>query len=389
MDEVKLPAPFTSYKYLPVTMQSCYVTLEGRINYKAAFHLMPIDQCWKNGKLIRNPKPGSITYTIDQHGNCRGYGKGGKSLDNCTETTVHTTTDNVSVKIHPETMHFSGVKSNHMAMEAAVHTLNAIFYAQDMIDWYKANKNDAEECFKWLVANIITDSSGYLSFIKDIEGFNEKQSDFITYFANMLPDYTDVNVFVSLIESFKQIDMIILPYTKPIRLISINVNHNYKLYTQVVLSKLAMEFSNLEGYVVSYHNDIDIGVKIQIPYEHLLDDDIKQCIKRKSGCHTLTVYRSGAVTHSGPHQLLNEIAYNKFIPDFISVRDKVRTDGPIKLKLCSPEMIESNNNRLVKQYGRNRTDPFAVKVLEEFKLRSLNIQNNTILINLAAGEESD
>lgn len=435
------------YKYLPVTMQTCYVKLLGSIDFQTVFYLLKIypvpgPKVFDRKELPFVNVPGAILSVRDEKCNSRGLCRG-KSIKNSITMDVCNTTQNVSVKLSTKTIHFSGVTSIHMAMEAAVHVINNINKIQDYLDWFHTHRDEGDEILNWIITmielennrklvkdeiqvclgrneNVIdkilnlfdlkcleeNDLEWLVSLIKEnnnidiiedkiVEKFNIKRNmqdnipkhfniDFTKYIINMIPDYDSSEVFIDLISKYHTITKVIDRWTKPAQMININVNHNFNLRHRISRNKLARVFSELPDYNVTWRNDVNVGVKLELKYD--IPPELENRIVRSSGTHSFTVYATGSVTHSGPHQLLNEIAYNKFMTDFNNNVNRVINRNPdeqkIKIKYIHQAFITEWRNKLEDQYNRNRSDIYADQILVDFKLRSLHINPPPELINI-------
>lgn len=92
-----------------------------------------------------------------------------------------------------------------------------------------------------------------------------------------------------------------------------NINYNYNLEFPVKLSVIDKIFRNNSGFLSDYHKEVAKFVKVSLPMvtPPELKDEIRK--KKNKWSHKFTIYKTGAVTESGPHGQLNRIAYEKFI----------------------------------------------------------------------------
>lgn len=100
-----------------------------------------------------------------------------------------------------------------------------------------------------------------------------------------------------------------------------NINYNYKLGFPVKLATIDKIFRNSNDFSSEYHKDVAKFVRISLPM-NASEEIIQQVRKKKQHwSHKFIIYKTGSVTQSGPHPVLNEMAYNKFIEMILKNRD--------------------------------------------------------------------
>lgn len=366
-------------------MQTCQLAFSDEVNYKVIFYLLPIKQ--RNRVLLAQGYPysqlyqendqGTVISIGDEKGNYRGAPRS-KSIKNCITLDICGQHRNISIKLYNNRIHFSGVTSIHMAMATGIEFMKTIFKAQNHLNWFQQHLQEGQEIIDW----ISKDVAQYLEY--DLKDFPVEETlaivpqhfklEFATYIIEMIPDYTK-EMFLTFMKMYPTIKEIIKPWCIPEKVVNINVNHNFNLGCAISRSRMALTFNKMPPYKVSYLNDTNIGVTIELPYE--IPPHLQERITRSSGTHSFTVYSTGAVTHSGPDQLLNEIAYNKFIADFESVREIVKSRNParktIAFKFVPQQYLQEWTARLEEKYRRNHEDIYALEVLHNSDLHSLQV----------------
>ena len=353
------------YKYLEVTMQTCQLSFSDDVNYKVIFYLLPIKQHnrillaqgYPYGQLYQENVPGTVISIGDEKGNYRGAPRS-KSIKNCITLDICGDHRNISIKLYNNRIHFSGVTSIHMAMATGIKFMKTIFKAQEYLNWFQQHLEEGQEIITWISAEVATYEQSDLKDFPVEELLNKMpdhfNKEFTNYIIEMIPDYT-MEMFLNFIKMYPGIKEIIKPWCIPEKVVNINVNHNFNLGCAISRSRMALEFNKRPPYKVSYLNDTNIGVTIELPYE--IPPHLQDRITRSSGTHSFTVYSTGAVTHSGPDQLLNEIAYNKFITDFESVREIVKSRNParkaIAFKFIPQQYLQERTTRLEEKYRLN------------------------------------
>jgi len=202
-------------------------------------------------------------------------------------------------------------------------------------------------------------------------------TDFALYIHNISQDYNKHSLLCEILDMFVNSRHVTSLQNNPKLLVNNNVNHNFDLGCKIIRSRLAKKFSAISEYEVIYRNDSSSGsgVIITIPYDRPpfeIPEEIKPYINRgKSNKYQFVVFSSGSVTFSGPHVLLNEIAYNKFMQDFATVAKDVCDSTTFRIKIYLNGYKQQLHQRLEQQYNINRSDVHGSTMLEKYKLYSL------------------
>lgn len=92
-----------------------------------------------------------------------------------------------------------------------------------------------------------------------------------------------------------------------------NNNYNYNLGFEVKLSLIDKIFRNNSGFTSDYHKEVAKFAKVSLPMTTPIELANQIRKKKVKWSHKFTIYKTGSVTQSGPHPVLNAIAYEKFI----------------------------------------------------------------------------
>ena len=399
MRSKKNMSTFLNFKYVPITTQVCNIDFKHPINYRLAFHFLEVEELPVNKTYIEQKdlpfidKPGAILSMRDPDRNFRGICKftkdkqtglfiQGASLRSCITLDLCTSQKNISVKLFSSKITCAGTTSPQQAMETAVLIINKLLDAQNWSDWYQAYKNQAYNVILWfknktdggnnMVKNILS---------ADIDNYWQEESKVLTKFAHYLRNITlnfqNHDVLCKILDAFTETNKICEPDNVPTILVTNNCNHNFSLNHKIIRSKLAQEFTKIPEYEVEFRNDSSSGsgVKIKIPYENSsfqIPPEIEPYIHRKNSmCYQFLVHKEGSVTFSGPHVLLNEIAYNKFMSDFYKIIHKVIVKGSYRFKVMNKDKREKHLQQLEQQYELNHTDVHGEQMIHNWRLKSL------------------
>ena len=156
------------------------------------------------------------------------------------------------------------------------------------------------------------------------------------FFINMTPDFTRHDMYSQHLAKILEYEYVIqdmvdsngvsITDTGPLKMYNIKtsmVNYNYGLGFRVNRWKLRIGLLDL-GITARYENSVDLHVTVTFPC--IIPDELLDRVKLKGvnkGKHSFLVYRSGLVTQSGPHEILNRERYIAFISILRSLREQV------------------------------------------------------------------
>jgi hypothetical protein len=318
MDDIDL-------KTHPITTMTMIFTLDGLIHKDAALHLLPITitqtRTRPNTIKYRLPvcHPGAII-SMQYKDIRRGIIKNTKKtfFKNSVTLDMSTAIKNVNIKISPNTLQLCGAASKDNGIEAADLLINHLTYIQQQMNYLKSNMEEYQKAVEWLTQHtrgesILKNGVGDFKVIKPTSKnpllqflimHAEDQiyhSDYINKIKHLhhFPFVISNNLKVVKIE----VAMIKHPVSydnfKIMKINEVMVNYNYNLGFKVDRDKLNLLMSGRDGFYSHYDNALVNCVTIQLPYQQELDYKAKKK-KKDIPHHTFLVYKSGAVTQSGP-----------------------------------------------------------------------------------------
>lgn len=142
------------------------------------------------------------------------------------------------------------------------------------------------------------------------------------YLISLMPDYIFHDTYAKQLNWFLTTDRLYESELAIDLLQYISINYNYNLGAELRLYRLIDEFPKL-GIHTEQDNTSQHWLTVHIPYE--IPEELKSSILKKQDkyVHTFIIYKGGSVTQSGPHPILNRIAFDTFIKAFDQVRSIV------------------------------------------------------------------
>lgn len=345
--------PQTPFEDLKPTTMTLIISLAANINYVAAFRLIPITYLdlslfpkIPKGKVPHCPVPGSVL-SIRHMNQTRGFVRNTKSaLKNSTSMDMSLITKNVSMKLSTSSIQMTGAASLAFAKEATTYLMNILQFLQNSINYLNADLDRANRIFEFVkndskgtkVSKTIKDtiSMGTFNFI--IDKFIDDHELVYNFNVTKVPSDMDVEVvrwlygFVHEFQFTSDLDKIFkfIMHNKTILTYEITdneslinssgssmVNFNYNLGVEIDRLKLHNMIMGKNGFLSRFNNAMVPYVAIELPYE--VEPDSKKTKKKKIPHHTFLIYKSGAVTQSGPDLVKCREAYNLFFNTLESI----------------------------------------------------------------------
>lgn len=343
---------------LKVTTMTLIMGLSQHTIKEAVFHTLPIVKINTEGirptskcKLPHCKIPGSIISM--RYGNMvRGIIKK-NPFKNAITIDISTKVKNISVKLSSNSIQMCGASSEQDGLEAATYIVEYITNIQKILDLMQADPEHAQACCQY-VANVTKGEELEREVIRSKPLDNNTEMliyDMVIDHAVICPP-TDIPVqynreivaFLSQfwLEFLYHSDMmnklkylltlreVIVPeqHTVPLHIRNydlVMVNYNYKLGFEVNRSNLSKYIDRMNGFTTRYNNSLSTSVTIELLYEPTNRSDGGRK-KNKVPHHTFLVYKSGAVTQSGPGGQLMKDAYYLFMNTIMEIKDLIVYD---------------------------------------------------------------
>ena len=352
---------FEDLKITTITMVS---KLSGEIDKRLAFYLLPITKIEvkqtrqsSRCKLPHCETPGSILSM--RYGNQqRGIVKtSSTAFRNSVSLDISISKKNINTKLSCKSIHICGAKSIEDGREAVNHTIRHLKHIQKILNWIEENKELAEEAIEYLInatkgtgtigektrlltlnnSNDITiigepsrqitlnikEKDNYIAYPTYIpENFNK---DLVDYCMSMCDDFIYHSDLEAKYRFLLRCPKLILSDELEIEEIdTVMVNYNYNLGFNVNRINLQVLMDRHDGFVARYNKSLSPSVTIELPYIPKVQHDDTTRRKNKIPHHTFLVYRSGAVTQSGPGGEMMREAYYRFMKNIQDVFEDIK-----------------------------------------------------------------
>ncbi len=362
------------FESLNVTTMTLIMTLSGATRKDVAFHLFPVVKMKidPNVKITSKSKlphckiPGSII-SMRFGPLVRGIIKKGKPFKNAVTIDISTKIKNISMKLSSNTIQMCGASSEADGLEAGNYIVQYLNEVQENLDMIQADMEHAKKCLEYvslhtkgapvereITRHIIAGNvkMNVLDNIIDHEVVNlkgdippEYNERLVRFFARFTKEYNYHSLMMTKLIYILSVKNVIEPSEQPLEIVSIDghslrnenypvsigntdlamVNYNYKLGFLVNRSSLARHIDGLSGFTYRYKNALLPAVTIELPYEPVKKPDNGRR-KLKVPHHTFLVYRSGAVTQSGPGGEIMRDAYYLFMSLICKIKDAIIYD---------------------------------------------------------------
>lgn len=325
------------YNQLNVTTMTLIALLTNNINIELAFQLLPITIIDNfNGsvkyKLPHCNVPGSIL-SMRYKNRIRGVSRNRSDpFKNSVTIDMSIAKKNISLKLSPFSVQICGASSKQDGVEAINYLLKHLLDIQSMLDYIQSNYKKFTEAVNWIKNSTCGSSTKRIYCnIKHYKNINFRVYHEFTDFFLVLPRKIPKNLDKHIVEFLFKVCNDLIYYSdlckkiefisnvnkiinKPLEIKSIDeamVNYNYSLGFEINRSVLDRLIDGKNGFTSRYNNALTTNVTIELPYEPF-NNSIKHK-KNKIPHHTFLVYKSGAVTQSGPGGKLMEEAYYLFM----------------------------------------------------------------------------
>jgi len=154
-------------------------------------------------------------------------------------------------------------------------------------------------------------------------------------------DFIYMSELMSFIRKITTLNVVMSPDVNIKNIKRAMVNHNYSLPYRIDRNEFRDAIMSSNTGFKAYYDTIinsDTGVTIYMPFDK---NGVKGIIRSSSKVptHTITVGRTGAITHSGPSEDLNNALYQRFIGIVKRFEPRVRVD-PYMIYVNSVEMCD-------------------------------------------------
>jgi hypothetical protein len=350
------------FKDLKITTMTLVFLLNGTIDIRSTFHLLPITKVLlkqhresKKCELPVSSTPGAILsmrYKENDREMVRGIVKNNKkSFKNSITLDISTTIKNLSLKISPTTIQLCGAPSRAAGTEATYYIIEHLKNINDTINYIHENPDLFEACLEWMKVNSkgpvkekifyqriqcrnviinvqdkILDNNIIIPSIP--EYLDSKIMKFLCQFTEDMFYYGDYISKISYIQKFPNVFKDDLSINK---INEVMVNYNYNLGFKVNRDLLNKLIDGRNGLYSHYDSAFVHCVTIELPYDPIPDYTAKKQ-KKEIPHHTFLVYYSGACTQSGPCSALQpgkagglmEEAFNIFIKTIDEIKDQIK-----------------------------------------------------------------
>jgi hypothetical protein len=334
------------FEDLKITTMTMIFFLEGHIDIPSIHHLLTVkimDNINTNitypakYKLPKSDIPGSII-SMNYSGIKRGIIRNKKNhFKNSINIDLSTEIKNINLKLSPMKIQLCGAVSRENGLEAVTHLINQIKDIKLYINYMKQNPEQYDKIVTWvsndfkqsmIKKKIILEKINYKSLIFNIVSYfddytiknnvsvpNDIDKEVGNYIIALSKDLIYHSDFVNKIRNILKFNSV---YDTDINVTSYNevmVNFNYNLGFNVNRDILNALIDGKNGFLSNYDNALVNNVTIELPYDNPEETEIvtKRKSKQKIPHHTFLVYRSGAVTQSGPNNPMIKHAFELFI----------------------------------------------------------------------------
>jgi len=342
--------------------------LSNPVNTELAFHLLPItriDVQQTRGttkcKLQHCTIPGSIL-SMKYLGNVRGIIKTkANPFKNAVTIDISTQRKNNNLKLSPMSIQMCGASSLEDGIESAEHVIRHLRHIEFVLEKIRNNKELAVKTTEWVKEmtrgppieritqrqelwggreiTVASKSMPYSVAIPTVNVDPEMDVDIALLMASMMYDFAYHD------DMCKKLDFILtladsLPegsaddqtgikrgivITEPLTISRVDqamVNYNYNLGFSVDRAALTAKINGLNGFFARFDNAMTNAVTVELPYETDRNNGIKRRNKDVPH-HTFLVYKSGAVTQSGPGPDLMKDVYYLFMASISEIKDSI------------------------------------------------------------------
>jgi len=354
------------FQDLKITTMTLVFELDTMINKGAVFHLVPItkmeiDKHYHAQKYVIpvSTIPGSIL-SIKYRNMVRGIIENNKRrfFKNTVPAKMSTSMKNVSLKISPKTLQLCGASSRANGLEASQYMIQHIMTIKKTMDCIKNNPIVFNQCVAWIeqetrgemiektiikeyakkrvLLRVHRQIPDYTIIIPDIdEQSSLGHDDILVFLLSLASDQQYYSDYMHKIKNIIHLDSIVDNHVDDINILRINevmVNYNYNLGFRVNRDELNRLMNGRNGLYSYYDNALVNCVTVELPYDDKLLTYKAKKMKKEIAHHTFLIYKSGAVTQSGPCSntqpgpsgKLMEHAYNTFMKSVKEIEDLIR-----------------------------------------------------------------
>lgn len=329
------------YESLPVTTMTMITTLTNKIDKNLAFELLPVrriempDQ--KKSAKCKLPHAEGMPGTILSNRykwKVRGIVRSNKKpFKNAVTMDMSISHKNIGLKLSSTSIQICGASRKSDGEEAVSMLVGHLNEIERTLSSFRRDPRLADETIEWIKEHsagrwTVRDVVEKRKISERTVSVRRKADDReIVRIVGCAPEHLDqrtVDYLVSFGEEFdyhgdfcKKLDFIrsvksLCLSPGPIGYNEIDqamLNYNYTLGFQVNRTALNSIIDTIPPFLSRYNNELTNSVTIEVPYEPERQESIKKK-KNKVPHHTFLVYRSGAVTQSGPSvEMMREIYY--------------------------------------------------------------------------------
>lgn len=356
------------FEKLRITTMTIILGLSNPVNTELAFHLLPITRIevqqtrgTTKCKLPHCSTPGSIL-SMKYLGNVRGIIKtAANPFKNAVTIDISTKLKNNNLKLSPMSIQMCGASSLEDGIESAEHVIRHLRHIEFVLSKIRADKALAEKTTQWVKdmtrgppierviqkqeiwggreITVMSKTTPYSVVIPTVNVDPEMDVDIALFMASMMYDFAYHD------DMCKKLDFILnlacsapeeaadeqggikrgIVITEPLTISRIDqamVNYNYNLGFCVDRAALTAKINGLNGFFARFDNALTNAVTVELPYEADRNNGIKRRNKDVPH-HTFLVYKSGAVTQSGPGPDLMRDVYYIFMASISQIKDSI------------------------------------------------------------------
>jgi len=357
IEECKRRYNIPDFKTLKPTTMTLVALIQGNINLRAAFALLPTSKVdlppvRRNSKKIKlpvHPIPGSIIsmrFANDTRGTVKTTST--DQFKNSVEVDISIKEKNLCMKISKCKIQICGAKTIEMGREGVDHILEKLKKLQSDLEYIRMNNENYLKVKEFILREACGQKYDYVfqramqigktrfiysetlwdNMLKSSSELSEVIPETIDrriaeFFIRYLDDYSRYSEIVKFFEWFERLDYIITPNLELVQIDKAMVNFNYSIGFCVNQYYLHLNIDFINGFYSKYENSLDHQVTVKLPYKFV--GRPKQWSKKKNNktCHTFLVYKSGTVTQSGPNEELMEKPYYLFMYTILSMRELI------------------------------------------------------------------
>lgn len=181
----------------------------------------------------------------------------------------------------------------------------------------------------------VTNCNGLDTQVRDMISPESLDRTIFDFLIDKMKDYSTYETYIEFLDWILKVSSLYETEVKLSNMKYININYSYTLGTKINrcnFRNFINSYISHDGvkFTADYRKSIDKFIIVYLPFdipEHL-SSRIRRTDKKEKKCHKFIVYKTGAVTQSGPHPELNQYAYYRFIEMVQKCKDSMMLSTP-------------------------------------------------------------